>query len=159
MIIFQTPLNYWGKSALFYSNKKVSVNPSSNNCLPWLYYFIKNMILSLTDEKNSTKEIWGKIKLSAKAKAGIQWWINNIDNSCHHINISLIWYYYIYWWKSSRWGITDGISPSRGLWHKAMLEQINFLGLKAIKIGIYTYCKRFLTCQRYGMAVLQLSVI
>ena len=46
------------------------------------------MILSLTDEKNSTKEIWGKIKLSAKAKAGIQWWINNIDNSCHHINIS-----------------------------------------------------------------------
>ena len=46
------------------------------------------MILSLTDEKNSTKEIWGKIKLSAKAKAEIQWWINNIDNSCHHINIS-----------------------------------------------------------------------
>ena len=30
----------------------------------------------------------GKIKLSAKAKAEIQWWINNIDNSCHHINIS-----------------------------------------------------------------------
>ena len=46
------------------------------------------MILSLTDEKNSTKENWGKIKLSAKAKAGIQWWINNIDHSCHHINIS-----------------------------------------------------------------------
>ena len=46
------------------------------------------MILSLTDEKNSTKEIWGKIKLSAKAKPGIQWWINNINNSCHHINIS-----------------------------------------------------------------------
>ena len=46
------------------------------------------MILSLTDEKNSTKEIWGKIKLSAKAKAEIQWWINNNDNSCHHINIS-----------------------------------------------------------------------
>ena len=46
------------------------------------------MILSLTDEKNSTKEIWGKIKLSAKAKAETQWWINNNDNSCHHINIS-----------------------------------------------------------------------
>ena len=29
----------------------------------------------------------GKIRLSAKAKAEIQWWINNIDNSCHHINI------------------------------------------------------------------------
>ena len=41
----------------------------------------------------------------------------------------------------SRWSITDGISPSRGLWHKAVLEDINVLGLKAIKIGIYTYCK------------------
>ena len=46
------------------------------------------MILSLTDDKNSTKENWVKIKLSAKAKAGIQWWINNTDHSCHHINIS-----------------------------------------------------------------------
>ena len=46
------------------------------------------MILSLTDEKNSTKEIWGKIEISAKAKAEIQWWINNIHNSCHHVNIS-----------------------------------------------------------------------
>ena len=46
------------------------------------------MILSLTDEKNSTKKIRGKTKLFAKAKAEIQWWINNIDNSCHHINIS-----------------------------------------------------------------------
>ena len=51
----------------------------------------------------------------------------------------LILYYYIYWWKSCRWGITDGISPSRGLWQEAMLEHINVLGLKAIKIGIYTY--------------------
>ena len=25
-------------------------------------------------------------------------------------------------------------------WHKAILEHINVLGLKAIKIGIYTYC-------------------
>ena len=41
----------------------------------------------------------------------------------------------------SPWSITDGISPFRGLWHKAMLEGINVLGLKAIKIGIYTYCK------------------
>ena len=29
----------------------------------------------------------GKIRLYAKAIAEIQWWINNIDNSCHHINI------------------------------------------------------------------------
>ena len=30
----------------------------------------------------------GKIRLSAKAKAEIQWWINNMDNSCHHISIT-----------------------------------------------------------------------
>ena len=29
----------------------------------------------------------GKIRLSAKAIAEIQWWINKIDNSCYHINI------------------------------------------------------------------------
>ena len=29
----------------------------------------------------------GKIRLSAKAIAEMQWWINNIGNSCHHINI------------------------------------------------------------------------
>ena len=39
------------------------------------------------------------------------------------------------------WGITDGISPSRGLWHKAELDHINVLELKPIEIGIYTYCK------------------
>ena len=83
----------------------------------------------------------GKIRLSAKAKAEIQWWINKIDNSCHHINIpnpDIT----IYTDASlTGWGITDGISPSSGLWHKAELEHINVLGLKAIGIGIYTYCK------------------
>ena len=28
----------------------------------------------------------GKISSSAKAVSEIHWWINNIDNSCHHIN-------------------------------------------------------------------------
>ena len=46
------------------------------------------MKLSLTDERHSTKEIWWKIELSAEAKAEIQWLINDINNSCHHINIS-----------------------------------------------------------------------
>ena len=54
----------------------------------------------------------GKLRLSAKAKAEIQWWINNIDNSCHHINIpnpDIT----IYTDASvTDWGITDGISPS-----------------------------------------------
>ena len=38
-------------------------------------------------------------------------------------------------------GIPDGISPSTGLWYKAELEHINVLESKAIRIGIYTYCK------------------
>ena len=86
----------------------------------------------------------GKISLSAKTVSEIHWWINNSDNSCQHINnipnpditthtdTSLI-----------GWGITNEITPSRGLWHKAELDHINdHIELKAIEIGIYcTYCK------------------
>lgn len=39
------------------------------------------------------------------------------------------------------WGITDGISPSSGLWRKAEVQHINVLDVRAIKIGIYTYCR------------------
>ena len=39
------------------------------------------------------------------------------------------------------WKITNGISSSRGLWHKTELDHINVLKLKIIVIGIYTYCK------------------
>ena len=65
----------------------------------------------------------------------MQWWINNIDNSCHHINIPNLDI------TLTGWGVTDRISPSRGLWHKAKLEHINVLELRAIEIGIYEYCK------------------
>ena len=81
----------------------------------------------------------GKTRLSAKAIAEIYWWTNNLDNSCHDINIlnpditiyTGIGYTY--------WGFTDGISPSRGLWHKA--ELIYVLELKVMEIGIYKFCK------------------
>ena len=78
---------------------------------------------------------------------------------------------YIYRCKSCRWGITDRTSPSMGLWHKAMLEHINVLGLKAIKIWIYTYCKNkdvkvmvwqchsCQLCQQYGGQNLKLAII
>ena len=86
MINFQTPLNYWGNLALFYSNKKVSVNPSFKQLSSLTLLFHQTYDTLINSWKNSTKEIWGQIKLSAEAE--IQWWINNIDNSCHHINIS-----------------------------------------------------------------------
>ena len=83
----------------------------------------------------------GKIRLSANAKAEIQWWINNIDNLCHHINIPNPDITIYADASLAGWGITNGISPSRGLSHKAELKYINVLELKAIEIGIYTYCK------------------
>ena len=74
MIIFQTPLNYWGTGLCFIQTKKSVLTPSqSTPSLPGLYIFNNNMILSLTDEKNITKEIQGKTKLPAEAKAEIQW--------------------------------------------------------------------------------------
>ena len=98
----------------------------------------RNKIRCLKYQKGNLE---GKISLCAKAVSEIHWWINNIDNSCQHINIlnpditihtdaSL-----------TGWGINNGISLSRGLWHKAELDHINVLKLKAIEIGIYTYCK------------------
>ena len=41
----------------------------------------------LTGSKSNQGNLEWKIRLSAKAKAEIQWWINNFDNSCHHKNI------------------------------------------------------------------------
>ena len=80
--------------------------------------------------------------MSSKAESEVHWWINSIDNSCHHINnisnpditirtdASL-----------TGWGITNGISPSRGLQQKPELHHNNVLESKAIDTVIYTYCK------------------
>ena len=64
----------------------------------------------------------------------MQWWINNIDNSCHHINIPSSDTTIHTDASISGWCITDGISPSRRLWNKAKLEHINISELKVIKI-------------------------
>ena len=70
----------------------------------------------------------GKISLSVKAVSEIHWWINNIDNSCHHINSIMIPDITIHTDASlTGWGITNGITPSRGLWHKTELDHINVL--------------------------------
>ena len=64
----------------------------------------------------------------------MHWWINNIDNSCHHINIPSPDTTIHTDASISGLGITDGISPSRRLWNKAKLEHINISELKVIKI-------------------------
>ena len=65
------------------------------------------MVLLLTDKKIT-------IRLSVQVEAQIKWWINNIDNSCRHINIPNP-DINIYTAASlSCWGITDGMSPIQG---------------------------------------------
>ena len=63
------------------------------------------------------------MNLSLKAVSEIHWWINKIDNSCHHIinipNSDII----IHVEPSlTGWVITNGIYLSQGLWHKAELH-------------------------------------
>ena len=77
-----------------------------------------------------------KISLSSKAVSEIHLWINSIDNSCHHINNISNPDITIHTDASpAGWGITNGVSPSRGLRHKAELDHVNVLELKAIKTG------------------------
>ena len=72
-------------------------------------HFERDKITGLKYQKENFE---GKIRLSAKAIAEIQWWGNNIDNSCHHINITNP-DITIYTDASlTDWDITDGISPS-----------------------------------------------
>lgn len=81
------------------------------------------------------------IKLNEKSKEEICWWKNNIFQSYARIDIpnpDIT----IYTDASHiGWGITDGITPSGGRWDENEKAHINVLELKAIQIGILTYCK------------------
>ena len=61
----------------------------------------------------------GKIILFAKGKAEIQWWINNIEISYHHINMPNPDITIYTDANRTGWGITDGISPNRGFCFRA----------------------------------------
>ena len=63
--------------------------------------------------KHHKRNFEGKISLSSKAVFEIHWWINNIDNSCHHIkNISDPDITVHTDANLTGWGITNGISLS-----------------------------------------------
>ena len=64
----------------------------------------------------------------------IHWWINSIDSSCTILTTSQI-LTLPYTQSLTGWRITTGIYPSRGLRHKAELDHINVLELKAIETG------------------------
>ena len=128
---------------------------------PLYYRHLEQEIADLKYHKDNFKE---KITLSTKAKAEIKRLINNINNSCNHINIpnpDIIIYTDLI---CTDWGVNYGLLPSRELLNKAELEHINVLELKVIEMGICTYCKNkfFLhfrvmcdnvatICQQYGV--------
>ena len=81
------------------------------------------------------------IALNVESKREIYWWINNIFESFAPLNIpdpDIT----IYTEASlTGWGITDGKTPSGGRWNENEIAHTNVLELKAIQIGISTYCK------------------
>ena len=81
------------------------------------------------------------VRLSNEAKKELCWWITNIMSSFQHIclpdpDIT------IYTDSSTIGsGVTDGYNPSGGRWKADEINHINVLELKAIFIGVLTYCK------------------
>ena len=57
--------------------------PAATFGSPHYRHLERDKICGLKYNKGNFEE---KISLSAKAVSEIDWWINNIDNSCHHIN-------------------------------------------------------------------------
>ena len=140
IIIFQTPLNYWGNWVLFYSDKKVSVNPYQT--IVFLGFVISSKIYCHWLMKGIVqKKFEEKLNYLLKQKLRYNGEFITLTTHVTILTYLILILLDICLWKSCRWGITDSISPSRDLWHKAMLEHINVLGLKEIEIGIYTYCK------------------
>ena len=81
------------------------------------------------------------VRLSNEAKKELSWWITNIMSSLQHIHVpdpDIT----IYTDSSTLgWGVTDGKNPSGGRWKAEEINHINVLELKAILIGVQTYCK------------------
>ena len=64
--------------------------------------------------RKSQRQLSGKITLSSKAISEIQWWIRNIDNFYHNINIPNSDIIIQADPSLTGWTFTDGISLSRG---------------------------------------------
>ena len=81
------------------------------------------------------------VRLSNEVKKELCWWITNIMSSFQHIHMpdpDIT----IYTDSSTLgWGVTNGYNPSGGRWKAEEINHINLLELKAIFIGVQTYCK------------------
>ena len=63
-----------------------------------------------------------------------------MDNACRH-NVTRIPDIEVYIDPSlTEWEIKDTINPLSVLWHKSEIYHINEVELKAIEIGVWTYC-------------------
>ena len=80
------------------------------------------------------------VRLSNEAKKEFSWWITNIMSSLQHIHVPDPDITIHTDSSTLGWGVTDGKNQSRGRWKADEINQINVLELKAILIGVQTYC-------------------
>ena len=83
-----------------------------------------------------------KVIISIASLDDLQWWLDNIMISFRTIRVPDI-DITIYTDASNLgWGITDGVSPSGGIWSiNESIMHINWLELKAIEIGVMSYTR------------------
>lgn len=92
--------------------------------------------------KISKGDFDAKMTLSNSAIEDTKWWINNIIESSNNIATPPVEITLFTDASNLGWGITDGTNPSGGLWNEfESAQHINWKELKAIHIGILTYCK------------------
>ena len=80
--------------------------------------------------------------LGLEAKAEICWWIDNVIDISRPIKVKPI-DLTIYTDASKMgWGVTNQVSSTGGLWSPSEKDNyINLLELKAIELGLKTYCE------------------
>ena len=108
----------------------------------WVRFFYRNLekqkILGL---KLHNGKFDANITLNVESKKEIYWWINNIFESFAPLNIpdpDITTYTDA---SLTGWATTDSKTPSGGRWNENKITQINVLELKAIQVGVLTYCK------------------
>ena len=79
--------------------------------------------------------------ISPNAKMELLWWISNIQNSFHNIIQPKPDIVICTDASMTGWGVTDHITSSGGFWSENEISHINILEIKAIFIGVQSYCK------------------
>ena len=73
-------------------------------------------------------------------KLELQWWLDNIADTCNDLQLPAIDIVIYTDASESRWGATDGINPTGGRWLPWEIQHINSLELMAAYFAIKAYC-------------------